>query len=305
MDQEWEYKEKLYYLRTWCLWTRIIPNASGIHQLSLKILIFILLIFLLFLVHNRITLLNFLMSLMPDQRQSVEYLANYFIFIIFGFHFYLFMHMPTFLKKTISILYLIWRLMGPWSQQAVVVAPDAQQQMWLQNQYFFLNPKTPTGDGGYSLQLRGTNNSGFCCKGSNTSIQMSHWHCLMWQPWLKYVVGSHHHKHGGLNKVSKTITRGMGFVCNIPRWRVLAIIWHHTNASALSCPVFCNQRGHNTWSMSHGREGGDLTFDISKSHLVMASKLTSFIWPTLSMWSFMACMCSACAPLSTPLMRAM
>ncbi len=89
MDQEWEYREKLYYLRSWCLRTRIIPDASGIHQLSLKFLIFILLIFSLSLVHNRKTLLNFPMSLMPDRRQSVGYSVNYFIFIVFGLFFLL------------------------------------------------------------------------------------------------------------------------------------------------------------------------------------------------------------------------
>ncbi len=89
MDQEWEYREKLYYLRSWCLRTRIIPDASGIHQLSLKFLIFILLIFSLSSDHNRKTLLNFPMSLMPDQRQSVGYSANYFIFIVFGLFFLL------------------------------------------------------------------------------------------------------------------------------------------------------------------------------------------------------------------------
>src|SRR5258708_39642858 len=83
-------------VRSWCSRTRIIPDASGIHQLSLKIPIFVLLIFSLSSVHNRKTLLNFPMSLMPDRRQSVEYSANcLFIYFYFGFFLLLIYAVPT------------------------------------------------------------------------------------------------------------------------------------------------------------------------------------------------------------------
>src|SRR5258707_9341192 len=87
---------------SWCLQTKIIPDASGLHQLSLKILIFILLIFSLPLVHNRNFLFNFTKNLIPDQGPSVEYLARYFNFVFLRFKIYLFMVTPTFLKRTIS-----------------------------------------------------------------------------------------------------------------------------------------------------------------------------------------------------------
>jgi len=75
--------EKLYYLRSWCSQTKIIPDASGLHQLSLKIPIFVLLIFSLPSVHNIKFLLNFPMNLIPDQRPSVECSARFFYFFFF------------------------------------------------------------------------------------------------------------------------------------------------------------------------------------------------------------------------------
>src|SRR5712692_9182534 len=92
---------------SWCLQTKIIPNALGLHQLSLKILIFVLLIFSLPSVHNRNFLFNFTKNLIPDQGPSVEYLARYFNFVFLRFKIYLFMVTPTFLKRTISKIYKI------------------------------------------------------------------------------------------------------------------------------------------------------------------------------------------------------
>src|SRR5216684_4872944 len=93
--------EKLYYLRSWCSQTKIIPDASGLHQLSLKVPIFVLLIFSLPSVHNIKMLLNFMKNLIPDRGPSVEYSARYFNFVYFRFKIYLFMVAPTFLKRTI------------------------------------------------------------------------------------------------------------------------------------------------------------------------------------------------------------
>src|SRR5258708_5819522 len=93
---------KLYYLRSWCSQTKIIPDASGLHQLSLKIPIFVLLIFSLPSVHNRKILLNFTKNLIPDRGPSVEYSARYFNFVFLRFKIYLFMVAPTFLKRTIN-----------------------------------------------------------------------------------------------------------------------------------------------------------------------------------------------------------
>src|SRR5260370_30896364 len=87
---------------SWCLQTKIIPNALGLHQLSLKILIFVLLIFSLPSVHNRNFLLNFTKNLISDQGPSVEYSARYFNFVFLRFKIYLFMVTPTFLKRTIK-----------------------------------------------------------------------------------------------------------------------------------------------------------------------------------------------------------
>src|SRR5258708_25570022 len=81
--------------------TKIIPDASGLHQLSLKIPIFVLLRFSLPLVHNRKILLNFMKNLIPDRGPSVEYSARYFNFVFLRFKNYLFMVAPTFLKRTI------------------------------------------------------------------------------------------------------------------------------------------------------------------------------------------------------------
>src|SRR5258708_3064013 len=94
---------KLYYLRSWCSQTKIIPDASGLHQLSLKIPIFVLLIFSLPSVHNRKILLNFTKNLIPDRGPSVEYSARYFNFVFLRFKIYLFIVAPTFLKRTIIL----------------------------------------------------------------------------------------------------------------------------------------------------------------------------------------------------------
>src|SRR5229473_7512865 len=82
----------------------IIPDASGLHQLSLKIPIFVLLIFSLPSVHNRKFLLNFTKNLIPDRGPSVEYSARYINFVFLRFKIYLFMVAPTFLKRTIIII---------------------------------------------------------------------------------------------------------------------------------------------------------------------------------------------------------
>src|SRR5258708_40364238 len=63
--------------------TKIIPDASGLHQLSLKIPIFVLLIFSLPSVHNRKILLNFTKNLIPDRGPSVEYSVRYFNFVFY------------------------------------------------------------------------------------------------------------------------------------------------------------------------------------------------------------------------------
>ena len=83
-------KTKLVFLRlSWC-----IPNASGMIFSRKSLLIFS------FSVHNRKNLLKFLINFITDRRQSVEYLARFFIFF-FEFKIYSFMLVPTFLKKTI------------------------------------------------------------------------------------------------------------------------------------------------------------------------------------------------------------
>jgi len=63
---------------------RCIGESTGLYWPSLKIPIFVLLKSLLS-VNNRKILLNFLMNLMPDRRQSVEYLVIFFFFLFFGF----------------------------------------------------------------------------------------------------------------------------------------------------------------------------------------------------------------------------
>src|SRR5260221_12280471 len=74
----------------------------GYIKLSLKIPIFVLLIFSLPSVHNIKLLLNFTKNLIPDRGPSVEYSARYFNFVFLRFKIYLFMVAPTFLKRTIK-----------------------------------------------------------------------------------------------------------------------------------------------------------------------------------------------------------
>ncbi len=83
--------------RRMCLWTENIRRSFTISghgvrgqrlspmHLSLKIPIFVLLIFSLSSVHNRKTLLYFPMNLIPDRRQSVEYSARYLNFFVVKF----------------------------------------------------------------------------------------------------------------------------------------------------------------------------------------------------------------------------
>ncbi len=81
-------------------------------------------------VHNRKTLLinNFPMSLMPDWRQSVEYSANYFIFMFFGFVFLLIYACANFPEKdnksTCPFFLLVFSL--PFSRLSTHPSPPSQ-----------------------------------------------------------------------------------------------------------------------------------------------------------------------------------